>query len=57
MGSPVTDWEGVEAYFTFADNPTVMFAILILSVVLTILAIVKGGIHESESYKKIKNGD
>ncbi|MEL7049076.1 MAG: hypothetical protein AAFO75_08990 [Pseudomonadota bacterium] len=57
MGSPVTSWDGVEAYFTFADNPTVMFAILILSVALTVLAIVKGGVHESEAYNKIKSDD
>lgn len=51
--SPITTWEGAEAYFTFADKP----AILVL-LVLGCAAICVGGIismirHESYSYKKL----
>jgi hypothetical protein len=50
-GSPIESWDGVEAYFTFADNPTMISIILILSVVCCFGAIVYGGMHEAEAYK------
>ncbi len=50
-GSPITTWEGAEAYFTFADRPTVLSVILILAVVACVGAVIYGGIHESEAYK------
>ncbi|WP_372737591.1 hypothetical protein [Neptunomonas sp.] len=48
--SPITSWEGVEAYFTFADNPTAMAIILGLSVVVTVGAVIATIIHENETY-------
>jgi hypothetical protein len=48
--SPITTWEGAEAYFTFADNPTAMVIILGLSVVATIGAVIATIIHENETY-------
>jgi hypothetical protein len=50
MASPITSWEGVEAMFTFADQPGVIALILTLSIVATIYAIVATVKHENESY-------
>lgn len=48
--SPITTWEGAEAYFTFADNPTAMSVILALAVAATIAAIVASVVHENHTY-------
>jgi cobalamin synthase len=56
MGSPIDKWEGATAYFTGADNPIVMYVILAAAIVVTVLSIIKGGIHEDAAYKKIENG-
>jgi len=50
-GSPITTWEGAEAVFTFADNPTAIMIILILSAIGCFGAILYGGKHEAEAYK------
>ena len=50
--SPVTDWEGAGAYFTFADSPTMMGIILIASVVVVVACIAISAKHESDSAKK-----
>lgn len=51
--SPVTGtWEGVEAYFSFADQPGIMAVILAASVAVTIGAIVISARHETESARK-----
>lgn len=50
MASPITTWEGAEAYFTFADSPGAMGFILVLSIAVTVLAIVVSAIHEKNSY-------
>ena len=49
--SPITSWEGAEAYFTFADKPAVVMLILVVSVVFTIYAVVSAFSHESDSYQ------
>lgn len=49
--SPVTTWEGVEAYFTFADNPAVIMIILLGAIIVTAGAIVATASHESDSYR------
>jgi hypothetical protein len=51
--SPITSWEGAEAYFTFADKPGVLYVILAVAVILCFGTIVKAGIHEIEAFKKI----
>ena len=56
-GSPITSWEGAEAYFTFADNPGVLYFILALAVILCFGTIIKAGIHEIEAFKKIEGDD
>jgi len=50
--SPITSWEGAEAYFTFADNPTMIMFILLLAIIVTTGAIVATAAHESESYRE-----
>jgi hypothetical protein len=50
MASSITSWEGVEAMFTFADQPGVIGLILTLSIVVTMFAIVATVKHENESY-------
>ena len=54
MGSPIQSWEGVEAYFTFADSPFMIGLILIISIVATVGAIVSTIKHENESYADYK---
>ena len=48
--SPITTWEGVEAYFTFADNPAAMMIILGLSVFVTVAVIIASVVHENKTY-------
>lgn len=49
--SPITDWEGAEAYFTFADKPAVLMLILVAAMAFTAYAIVSAFTHESDSYQ------
>lgn len=51
MGSPITSWENVEAYFTGYGGGSVgvMFA---LAVAACVVAIWLGHRHESHSYSK-----
>ncbi len=60
MGSPLTSWDGVAAFFTYADRPAVMYVFLALAVIVTIGAIVVGANHEKaaykEAYKKVNGG-
>lgn len=51
-GSPITTWEGAEAYFTFADRPGAIWLFLILSIIVCFGAIFYGGMHENEAYSK-----
>jgi len=51
--SPITSWEGAEAYFTFADKPAVMYAILAAAVIICFGTIIMAGIHETEAFKKL----
>jgi hypothetical protein len=39
--SPITTWDGAEAYFTFADNPGVIGFLLTLAVVITVGVVVR----------------
>ncbi len=54
--SPITKWDGASAYFTFADNPTVMLGLLALSAVIVVGSIIFGAFHEKECYVKVENG-
>lgn len=53
MSSPITAWDGAAEYFTFAGTPAMLYGILIASVVVTVLAVIAGAVHESEAYTKI----
>ncbi|MBU2965543.1 hypothetical protein Q4508_09020 [Amphritea sp. 2_MG-2023] len=48
--SPITTWEGAEAYFTFADSPTAMMLILGLAVLATAGAVLASVLHENHTY-------
>ena len=52
--SPLTSWEGAEAYFTFADKPGVITFFFIIGVLLTFGSIAYSMYHESKSYKKLE---
>lgn len=54
MGSSITTWENVSAYFTFADNPSalVVFALGAAAIVAgLIISIIK---HENKAFAKHK---
>jgi hypothetical protein len=54
MGTSITSWENVSAYFTFADNPValVLFSIGVTAIIAgLIFSIMK---HEDEAFKKFK---
>lgn len=52
--SPITSWEGAEAYFTFADKPGILYVILAAAVIVCFGTIVSAGIHETEAFKKLQ---
>jgi hypothetical protein len=51
--SPITTWEGAAAYFTFADMPGVLYAILAAAIIVCFGTIVITVMHEDEAYKKV----
>jgi hypothetical protein len=51
--SPITTWEGAEAYFTFANSPAMLTIILVLAVGACLYAITSMVKHENASSKKI----
>lgn len=50
MSSPISTWEGAEAYFTFADKPLLLGAIFVVAVAATVFAIWSTIKHEQYSY-------
>lgn len=55
MASPITSWEGAEAIFTFADKPGMVGLILVISIAVTVFAIIASIKHENESYVDYKD--
>ena len=51
-GSPVTAWEGVEAYYTFADRPFLIGLVLVLMAVVTLGVIIHSAKHETKAFKR-----
>lgn len=54
MGSSITTWENVTAYFTFADSPIMLgiFALGAAGIVVGLIgSIIK---HENEAFEKYK---
>lgn len=56
-GSPITSWEGAEAYFTFADSPGVLALILVIAVAVTAGAVASAWRHENQVYKTFGKGE
>jgi hypothetical protein len=50
---PFEKWDGVSAYFTFADQPSVLFGICVAAAAVTALSIISGAKHELECYRKV----
>jgi hypothetical protein len=48
--SPITSWEGAEAYFTFAESPVAMGIILTLAIAATVGAVVATIHHENKTF-------
>jgi hypothetical protein len=51
-GSPITAWEGTEAYFTFADRPFLIILGLMLTAIITIGVIIHSAKHETKAFKR-----
>lgn len=54
-GSPVTSWEGVEAYYTYADSPFMIALFLVLSCAVVVGVIVHSIKHETVAFKGYEN--
>lgn len=50
---PFEKWDGVAAYFTFADQPATLMAICAAAAAVTALSIISGAKHELECYRKV----
>lgn len=55
MGTSITTWEGVSAYFTFADSPFALglFAFGCAAIVVGLIAGIAR--HENEAFEKFKD--
>jgi hypothetical protein len=51
-GSPVTAWEGVEAYYTFADRPFLIAVCLVAMAIITLGVIIHSAKHETAAFKR-----
>ncbi len=51
--SPITAWEGAEAYFTFADKPAILVFLVLAAAAVCIGGIVSMIRHENYAYKKL----
>ena len=51
--SPITTWEGAEAYFTFADKPALLVAITLAGVAVCLWTICSMAAHENKSAKDL----
>jgi hypothetical protein len=51
-GSPLTAWEGVEAYYTFADRPFLIALGLAAMAIVTLGVIIHSAKHETAAFKR-----
>ena len=51
---PANSWEGVDAYFTWADSPGMLVLITLVSAAICLGIIIAAARHESETAKNIK---
>jgi len=54
MGTSITSWENVTAYFTFANNPAalVLFSLGVAAIVVGLIVSIKK--HEDQAFEKLK---
>ncbi len=54
MGTSISTWENVSAYFTFADSPATLalFALATTAIVVGLITSIKK--HEDSAFKEIK---
>ena len=52
---PFEKWEGASAYYTFADQPTILMGILVAAAVVTGVSVISGAKHELDCYRKVDN--
>ncbi len=55
-GSPITSWEGVEAYYTYADSPLMIAIFLALSCAVVVGVIINSAKHETAAFKNYEGG-
>jgi len=48
--SPISSWSNAEAYFTFANSPSAITFILILSIIATVGVVISSVKHENSTY-------
>ena len=53
--SPITSWEGAGAFFTFADMPGALYAILAASVIICFGTIIMTAKHEIDTFERIES--
>jgi TctA family transporter len=54
MGTSISSWENVGAYFTFADNPIALGLFTICAGVIVVALIASIAKHENEAFEKIE---
>lgn len=53
-GSPVTSWDDVSAYFTFADSPAAIAVFLLLTCAVLVGVIAQSARHEREAFRRVQ---
>jgi len=49
---PANSWEGVDAYFTWADSPGMLVLITLVTAVICLCVIIAAAKHEAETAEK-----
>lgn len=57
MASPITSWEGAEAYFTYADSGTALGVSLVVAIALFVGVIAATYIHENRSFATLSDDE
>ncbi len=50
--APFESWDGVEAYYTWADAPLPMYFSLVLVALIVVAVTVASIVHENKSFKR-----
>jgi TctA family transporter len=54
MGTSISSWENVGAYFTFADNPIALGLFTICAAAIVVALIASIAKHENDAFEKIE---